>query len=51
VTLETDFGADKVLVAAAAVAVVANAIPAMLPAVRAVLRHRDGIITGPPTVV
>ena len=47
--LETAFGADEVLVAAAVVAVVANAIPAMLPAVRAIIRHRDGTITGPTT--
>ena len=46
--LETAFGADEVLVAAAVVAVVANVIPATLPAVRAVIRHRDGTITGPP---
>jgi predicted MFS family arabinose efflux permease len=47
--LETAFGADKVLLAAAAVAVVANVIPAVLPAVRAVVRHQDGTITGPST--
>ena len=46
--LEAAFGADKVLVAAAVVAVAANAIPAMLPPVRAVIRHQDGKITGPP---
>jgi hypothetical protein len=46
--LEASFGADKVLVAAALVAVAASAIPAMLPAVRAVIRHQDGTITGPP---
>ena len=46
--LQSAFGADKVLVACAAVAVVANAIPAVLPAVRAVVRHPDGTITAPP---
>lgn len=46
--LQAAFGADKVLVAAAVVAVAANAIPAVLPAVRAVVRHEDGTITGPP---
>jgi MFS family permease len=46
--LESAFGADKVLYAAAAVAVIANAIPAMLPVVRAVIRHPDGTVTGPP---
>lgn len=46
--LQSAFGADKVLVACAVVAVVANAIPAMLPSVRAVVRHPDGTITAPP---
>ncbi len=41
------FTADGVLLAAAAVIVVANGIPAILPAVRAVVRHADGTITGP----
>ena len=45
--LQSAFGADKVLVGCAAVAVVANAIPAMLPSVRAVVRHPDGTITAP----
>jgi MFS family permease len=45
--LESTFGAGKVLVASAAVDVLANAIPAMLPAVRAVVRHPDGTITAP----
>ncbi len=41
------FSADRVLIAAAAVIVVANGIPAILPTVRAVVRHEDGTITGP----
>jgi MFS family permease len=41
------FTADRVLIAAAAVIVVANGIPAILPVVRAVVRHQDGTITGP----
>ena len=45
--LATAFGPGKVLIGAAAIRVVANAIPAMLPTVRAVIRHRDGTITGP----
>lgn len=45
--LQSAFGADKVLYAAGALAVAANAIPAMLPMVRAVVRHPDGTITGP----
>lgn len=45
--LAAAFGPYKVLIGAAAIRVVANAIPAMLPAVRAVVRHRDGTITGP----
>jgi MFS family permease len=45
--LQSTFGADKVLLACAAVNVLANAIPAMLPAVRAVVRHPDGTITAP----
>jgi len=46
--LQSAFGADKVLLACAAIAVLASAIPAALPAVRAVVRHRDGTITAPP---
>src|SRR5260370_10749936 len=46
-TLESAFGADKVLYSAGALAVVANAVPAVLPMVRAVVRHPDGTITGP----
>jgi hypothetical protein len=46
--LESAFGADKVLYAAAAVALAANAIPAMLPVVRAIVRRPDGTIIGPP---
>jgi MFS family permease len=46
--LESAFGADKVLVGASVVAVLANAIPAVLPAVRAVVRHPDGTVTAPP---
>jgi MFS family permease len=45
--LQSAFGADTVLYAAAALAVVANAIPAVLPVVRAVVRHPDGTITAP----
>ncbi len=41
------FTADGVLLAAAAVIVVANGIPAILPSVRSVVRHKDGTITGP----
>jgi MFS family permease len=41
------FGADRVLVAAALVVLVANGVPALLPVVRAVVRHEDGSITGP----
>jgi hypothetical protein len=44
--LESAFGADNVLYAAAALAVIANAVPAVLPAVRAVIRNPDGTITG-----
>jgi len=46
--LESAFGPARVLYAAGAVAVIANAIPAMLPAVRTVIRHADGTVTGPP---
>jgi MFS family permease len=46
--LESAFGADKVLYAAAAVALAANAIPATLPVVRAIVRRPDGTIIGPP---
>jgi len=41
------FSPDGVMFAAAAVIVVANVIPAILPSVRAVVRHDDGTITGP----
>jgi len=41
------FTADGVLLVAAAVIVAANGIPAVLPSVRAVVRHKDGTITGP----
>lgn len=44
--LESALGVDKVLYAAAALVVTANAVPAVLPAVRAVVRNRDGTITG-----
>lgn len=47
--LQSAFGADDVLLGAAAVVLVANFIPAALPAVRAVVRHPDGSITGPPS--
>lgn len=42
------FTPDQVLFGAAAVIVVVNAIPAVLPPVRAVVRQPDGTITGPP---
>jgi MFS family permease len=45
--LASVFSADAVLLAAAAVVLVANAVPALLPVVRAVVRHEDGTITGP----
>jgi MFS family permease len=45
--LQSAFGADTVLYAASALAVAANAIPAILPMVRAVVRHPDGTITAP----
>ena len=45
--LESAFGADKVPVGASVVAVLANAVPAVLPAVRAVVRHPDGTVTAP----
>lgn len=44
--LESALGADNVLYAAGAVAIAANAIPALLPAVRALIRDPDGTITG-----
>lgn len=44
--LESAFGAGKVLYAAAALVITANAVPAVLPAVRAVVRNPDGTITG-----
>ena len=46
--LQSAFGADRVLFGAGAVMVVANLVPALLPSVRAVVRHKDGTITGPP---
>jgi len=46
--LQSAFGADRVLFGAGAAIVVANFVPAVLPAVRAVVRHEDGTITGPP---
>jgi len=45
--LQSAFGADRVLAGAGAAIVVANFVPAVLPAVRAVVRHEDGTITGP----
>ena len=48
--LQSAFGADRVLLGAGATVVVANFVPAVLPAVRAVVRHEDGTITGPPPV-
>lgn len=46
--LQSAFGADRVLFGAGAAIAVANFVPAVLPAVRAVIRHKDGTITGPP---
>jgi hypothetical protein len=46
--LQSAFGADRVLFGAGAAIAVANFVPAVLPAVRAVIRHKDGAITGPP---
>jgi MFS family permease len=46
--LQSAFGADRVLLGAGAVITVANFGPAVLPAVRAVVRHENGTITGPP---
>ena len=46
--LQSAFGADRVLVGAGAAIAVANFVPAVLPAVRAVVRHENGTITGPP---
>lgn len=47
--LASAFGADDVLTVAGGVMIVASIIPAMLPSVRAIVRHPDGTITGPPT--
>jgi hypothetical protein len=41
------FSPDAVLAWAGAVVLVSNAIPALLPAVRAAVRQADGTITGP----
>lgn len=41
-------GAGHVLAIAGGVIVVSAIIPATLPAVRAIVRHQDGTITGPP---
>ncbi len=46
--LQSAFGADTVLFGAGATIAVANFVPAVLPAVRAVVRQKDGTITGPP---
>ncbi len=46
--LQSAFGADTVLFGAGATIAVANFVPAVLPAVRAVIRQQDGTITGPP---
>ena len=46
--LQSALGADRVLFGAGATVAVANFVPAVLPAVRAVVRHEDGTITGPP---
>jgi MFS family permease len=46
--LASAFGADEVLTVAGGVMVAGSIIPAMLPPVRAIVRHPDGTITGPP---
>lgn len=46
--LASAIGVDKVLAIAAVVIVVSAIIPTLLPAVRVVVRHSDGTITGPP---
>ena len=46
--LQSAFGADTVLFGAGATIAVANFVPAVLPAVRAVVRQKDGTINGPP---
>ena len=46
--LTSAFGPDDVLACAGAVILVSNGIAALLPAVRAVIRQKDGTITGPP---
>jgi MFS family permease len=46
--LAAAFGADRVLIAAGAVIAVSATVPPMLPAVRRIVRHPDGTITGPP---
>jgi MFS family permease len=43
-------GAGRVLTIAAGVIVVCAVVPALLPPVRAVIRHNDGTITGPPAL-
>lgn len=48
--LQSAFGAERVLYTAAALVVIANAIPAMLPAVRAVVRKPDGTIEAQRTL-
>jgi hypothetical protein len=45
--LQSAFGPDRVLFGAGAAMAIANFVPAALPAVRAVVRHGDGTITGP----
>ena len=45
--LQSAFGADQVLFGAGAAIAEANFVPAVLPAVRAVIRHENGTITGP----
>jgi hypothetical protein len=49
--LASAFGASDVLFAMAALAIIANGIPAILPAVRAVVRNPDGTITAPEMAV
>lgn len=46
--LSSALGASQVLVVAAALIVASAIIPALIPAVRVVIRHKDGTITGPP---
>jgi MFS family permease len=46
--LSSALGASRVLIIAGALIVASAIIPALVPAVRMVIRHQDGTITGPP---